>query len=152
MIILFVLKRFFHFSFYYYFSAETNQEGLFLVRESPQLDGAFILSVFQNNQPRHYQINRHGEDAFFSIGLLTFAFHTDHIIKSNKLCSLEDGHIVHGLDTLIALCQKEGTSIFGPLDRPCKKDLPPLNTRRHGRCNLLHRATKEGNFKLHYIF
>lgn len=56
----------------------------------------------------------------------------------------EDGYIVHGLDTLIALCQKEGSSIFGPLNRPCKKDLPPVDTRCHGRCNLLHRATKEG--------
>lgn len=56
----------------------------------------------------------------------------------------EDGYIVHGLDTLISLCQKEGSSIFGPLNRPCKKDLPPVDTRCHGRCNLLHRATKEG--------
>ena len=51
---------------------------------------------------------------------------------------------MHGLDTLILFCQKEGTHIIGPLTKPCKKDLPPLNTRRHGRCNLLHRATKEG--------
>jgi hypothetical protein len=57
----------------------------------------------------------------------------------------EDGYIVHGLDALISLCQKEGSSIFGPLNRPCKKDLPPADTRCHGRCNLLHRATKEGD-------
>ncbi len=57
---------------------------------------------------------------------------------------IEDGYIVHGLDALINLCQKEGSSIFGPLNRPCKKDLPPVDTRCHGRCNLLHRATKEG--------
>lgn len=103
---------------------EDNREGLFLVRESPTVDGAFILSVVHNGEPQHYQINRHGDDAFFSI---------------------EDGYIVHGLDTLISLCQKEGSTIFGPLNRPCKKDVPPLDTRRHGRCNLLHRATKEGN-------
>lgn len=57
---------------------------------------------------------------------------------------LEDGYIVHGLDALISLCQTEGSSIFGSLNKPCIKDLPPLDTRRHGRCNLLHRATKEG--------
>ncbi|XP_046649797.1 tyrosine-protein kinase Shark-like [Daphnia pulicaria] len=103
---------------------EDDSEGLFLVRESPTVDGAFILSVRHQGEPRHYQINRHGADAFFSI---------------------EDGYIVHGLDALITLCQKEGSSIFGPLNRPCKKDLPPADTRCHGRCNLLHRATKEGN-------
>ncbi|EFX72604.1 hypothetical protein DAPPUDRAFT_110578 [Daphnia pulex] len=103
---------------------EDDSEGLFLVRESPTVDGAFILSVRHQGEPRHYQINRHGADAFFSI---------------------EDGYIVHGLDALITLCQKEGSTIFGPLNRPCKKDLPPVDTRCHGRCNLLHRATKEGN-------
>lgn len=56
----------------------------------------------------------------------------------------EDGYIVHGLDALISTCQKEGSHIFGPLNRPCRKDLPPLDTRCHGRCNLLHRATNEG--------
>lgn len=49
--------------------AEDDSEGLFLVRESPTVDGAFILSVRHQGEPRHYQINRHGADAFFSIGL-----------------------------------------------------------------------------------
>ena len=35
--------------------------------------------------------------------------------------------------------------MIGPLTRPCMKDLPPLDSRRHGRCNLLHRAAREGN-------
>ena len=47
---------------------EGDSEGLFLVRESPTVEGAFILSVVNEGQPRHYQINRHGTDAFFSIG------------------------------------------------------------------------------------
>ena len=45
----------------------------------------------------------------------------------------------------MSLCQKEGSNVIGPLTRPCRKDLPPPDTRCHGRCNLLHRATKEGN-------
>lgn len=48
---------------------EGSAEGIFLVRESPTVDGAFILSVLHEGEPRHYQINRHGADAFFSIGL-----------------------------------------------------------------------------------
>lgn len=49
-------------------SLEGGAEGLFLVRESPTVDGAFILSCVQQGIHRHYQINRHGTDAFFSIG------------------------------------------------------------------------------------
>ena len=51
-----------------FMSTEDDSEGLFLVRESPTVDGAFILSVRHQGDPRHYQINRHGSDAFFSIG------------------------------------------------------------------------------------
>ena len=29
---------------------------------------AFILSMIQEGHAKHYQISRHGEDAFFSIG------------------------------------------------------------------------------------
>lgn len=51
-----------------HFCLDDDTEGLFLVRESPTVDGAFILSVRHQGEPRHYQINRHGSDAFFSIG------------------------------------------------------------------------------------
>jgi hypothetical protein len=53
---------------FFQFVEEGDSEGLFLVRESPTVEGAFILSVVNEGQPRHYQINRHGTDAFFSIG------------------------------------------------------------------------------------
>lgn len=56
------------FSLYVFFLEEGDSEGLFLVRESPTVERAFILSVVNEGQPRHYQINRHGTDAFFSIG------------------------------------------------------------------------------------
>lgn len=63
-------------------AVEENPEGLFLVRESPTVDGAFILSVVHQGQPQHYQINRHGTDAFFSIGLFNFSCHY-HQLKIN---------------------------------------------------------------------
>jgi SH2 domain len=47
----------------------TDNEGAFLVRESPDVNDAFILSMIHEGQPKHYQISRHGDDAFFSIGL-----------------------------------------------------------------------------------
>lgn len=53
----------------YVYPLEGGTEGLFLVRESPTVDGAFILSTVQQGIHRHYQINRHGTDAFFSIGM-----------------------------------------------------------------------------------
>lgn len=64
----------FHYSFknaslnFFIHNTEGDTEGIFLVRESPTVDGAFILSVLHEGEPRHYQINRHGADAFFSIG------------------------------------------------------------------------------------
>lgn len=56
-------------NFTFFLTEESDSEGLFLVRESPTVDGAFILSVCHQGEPKHYQINRHGTDAFFSIGL-----------------------------------------------------------------------------------
>lgn len=42
--------------------------GLFLVRDSSTAVGDFVLSVLQSNEVVHYQIRRHGEDAFYSLG------------------------------------------------------------------------------------
>ncbi|GIX89198.1 tyrosine-protein kinase HTK16, partial [Caerostris extrusa] len=63
-----------------------NEEGLFLVRESSSSPGDYVLSLIHDNAPIHYQIRRHGEDAFFSI---------------------DDGPIVHGLEMLIAYYQED---------------------------------------------
>lgn len=43
-------------------------DGLFLVRESNSSTGDYVLSVYYNEQISHFQIRRHREDAFFSIG------------------------------------------------------------------------------------
>lgn len=34
------------------------------------------------------------------------------------------------------------------LTEPCRGDVPPHDSRRHGRTNLLHRATCQGNYKV----
>lgn len=60
--------------------AGSLEDGVFLVRESSSSDGDYVLSVLHNEEVVHYQIRKHGEDAFFSI---------------------DDDVIVHGLETLI---------------------------------------------------
>lgn len=47
---------------------DLNCEGGFLVRESSGSPGDFVLTLLHNGDIVHYQIFRHGEDAFFSIG------------------------------------------------------------------------------------
>lgn len=44
--------------------------GLFLVRDSRTTPGDFVLSVMNKGELLHFQIRRHGEDAFFSISKL----------------------------------------------------------------------------------
>ncbi len=72
----------------------------------------------------HYQIRRHDEDAFFSI---------------------DNQQPIHGLDSLIQRYQDGPNGSVFQLLHIVKCDPPPPNTRSHGRTNLLHRATKEGN-------
>uniref|UniRef100_A0A1B6K422 SH2 domain-containing protein n=2 Tax=Homalodisca liturata TaxID=320908 RepID=A0A1B6K422_9HEMI len=106
-------------------SDEKRQNGLFLVRESSTAAGNYVLSVLYKGEVVHYQIVRHGEDAFFSIDETT---------------------ITHGLETLIDMYQRSADCLVTKLTVPIKKDPPPHDSRRHGRTNLLHRATKEGNY------
>ncbi|KAG8285440.1 hypothetical protein J6590_080153 [Homalodisca vitripennis] len=42
--------------------------------------------------------------------------------------------------------QRSADCLVTKLTVPIKKDPPPHDSRRHGRTNLLHRATKEGNY------
>ena len=67
-------------------SQRTQVDGIFLVRESLTLPNSYVLSVLFNNEFYHYQIQQHGEDAFFSI---------------DSQC------IQHGLDYLIEFYSKE---------------------------------------------
>ena len=50
------------------FTNNTGKEGTFLVRQSTSRAGDYALSVIYKGQVHHFQIWRHGGDAFFSIG------------------------------------------------------------------------------------
>lgn len=87
-------------------------------------NGDFVLSVLHEGIVVHYQIRRFGEDAFFSI---------------------DDQTKIHGLDSLIEHYREAPYGLVTQLSAIVKRDPPPNDSRRHGRTNLLHRATKEGN-------
>ncbi|XP_075535925.1 SH2 ankyrin repeat kinase isoform X2 [Dermacentor variabilis] len=103
-----------------------GEDGLFLVRPSGSSPGDFALSVAEGGQVLHLQVHRHREDAFFSVN---------------------GGPVVHGLEELVHQGSQEGGAPWGqPLGRPCPGGgPPPPDTRRHGRTNLLHRATRQGD-------
>lgn len=103
---------------------EGSGDGVFLVRESNTSPGDYVLSVLHSEEVWHYQIRRHGEDAFFSI---------------------DDQTPIHGLDSLIEHYQKASNGLVTQLNAIIKRDPPPHDSRSHGRTNLLHRATKEGD-------
>lgn len=103
----------------------SNADGIFLVRESSSAANNYVLSVYYDTQFWHYQIQQHGEDAFFSI----------------------DGQlpIHHGLEDLIEYYRSNHTNLCTKLKNFVKKHPPPVESRRHGKHNLLHRATKHNH-------
>lgn len=108
----------------------SNADGIFLVRESSSVANNYVLSVYFDTQFWHYQIQKHGEDAFFSI----------------------DGQhgepIHHGLEDLIDHYRKNSTNLCTKLKNFVKKHPPPIEARRHGKHNLLHRATTHNNLEV----
>jgi hypothetical protein len=64
-----------------------------------------------------------------------------HTIHFSFLHDLDDETTIHGLDTLIEYYQEENRGLVTRLRKPYKGLAPPHDTRRHGRINLLHRAT-----------
>ncbi|XP_059483949.1 tyrosine-protein kinase Shark [Neocloeon triangulifer] len=105
-----------------------TENGFFLVRDSSSVQGDFVLTLLNNGDVIHYQIFRHGheEDAFYSIDSRT---------------------IIHGLEQLIEHYQEEPNGLVTLLSKNfVAKDPPPHYSRRNGRTNLLHRATKEGDY------
>nr|XP_014098252.1 tyrosine-protein kinase Shark isoform X2 [Bactrocera oleae] len=101
------------------------EDGIFLIRECNSAVGDFVLTLLHQGTVCHYQIRRHGGDAFFSI---------DDKVK-----------ILHGLESLVEFYQMAPSGLPTKLTKFIKKDLPPNDARRHGNTNLLHRATKENN-------
>lgn len=53
--------------------------------------------------------------------------------------------LIHGLDALIEHYQETSFGLNIQLLSYIKRDPPPHDSRSHGRTNLLHRATKEGD-------
>jgi tyrosine-protein kinase shark len=85
--------------------------------------------VFYDTSFWHYQIHQHGEDAFFSVnGQLP---------------------IHHGLDDLIEFYKSSNTTnLCTKLKNFAKKQAPPVETRKHGKKNLLHRAVTANNLEI----
>lgn len=106
---------------------EEGEDGVFLVRESNTSPGDYVLSVLHQGEVVHYQIRRHGEDAFFSI---------------------EEHTTVHGLDTLIQHYRGESNGLVTKLSVVCKGQPPPHESRTQGTTNLLHRATEAGEYNI----
>ncbi|KAM7345659.1 SH2 ankyrin repeat kinase [Cochliomyia hominivorax] len=104
---------------------EGSEDGTFLVRESNTAAGDFVLTLMYQGEVCHYQIRRHGEDAFFSI--------------EDKV------KILHGLDTLVDFYQQGANGLVTKLTKHIRKDPPPNGTRSHGSTNLLHRAVTNNN-------
>lgn len=73
---------------------------------------------------RILKFNQHGEDAFFSVN---------------------GQNIHHGLDDLIEFYRKSNTNLCTKLSNFVKKLPPPIETRKHGKKNLLHRAVTASN-------
>ncbi|CAH0727482.1 unnamed protein product, partial [Brenthis ino] len=106
---------------------EDGEDGVFLVRESNSSPGDYVLSVLHQGEVVHYQIRRHGEDAFFSI---------------------EEHTTVHGLDTLIQHYRGDSNGLVTRLSVVCKGNPPPHESRTQGTTNLLHRATEAGDYNI----
>uniref|UniRef100_A0A1B0FHV1 Tyrosine-protein kinase n=1 Tax=Glossina morsitans morsitans TaxID=37546 RepID=A0A1B0FHV1_GLOMM len=103
-----------------------NLDGTFLIRESSTAAGDFVLTLLFQGEVCHYQIRRHGEDAFFSI--------------EDKI------KILHGLETLVDFYQQAANGLVTKLTKFIRKDPPPNDTRSQGTSNLLHRAVMKNNY------
>ncbi|CAG0920715.1 unnamed protein product [Notodromas monacha] len=114
------------------FGEEKPQDGRFLVRDfctvgdvSDKCD--YVLSMTFGGEVQHYIIQQLCDDAFYSI---------------------DGGPVVHGLDALIEQYQLRRGGLPCCLQFRLPGMPPPAETRRHGRTNLLHRSTKEGNLEI----
>lgn len=100
-----------------------KKEGLYLVRESKQVPGDFVLSLWKANQALHFQIQCRG-DIYFSI---------------------DDGPVFHGLDSLIDYYRENADGLPIRLSQYCLGRSPPASSRRHGIQTPLHRACMESD-------
>lgn len=80
-----------------------KHDGLFLVRESTNSPGSFVLSVWNDQQAFHYQIRHHGYSRF----------------------SIDEGPVFAGLDTLVNYYREQAGGLTTKLIRYCVGRSPP---------------------------
>ena len=80
-----------------------KQDGLFLVRESANVPGSFVLSLWNDNTAFHYQIRHHGHSRF----------------------SIDEGPVFSGLDTLVNYYRDQAGGLATKLVRCCVGWAPP---------------------------
>ena len=80
-----------------------KQDGLFLVRESTNAPGSFVLSLWNDNTAFHYQIRHHGHSRF----------------------SIDEGPVFAGLDTLVNYYRDQAGGLATNLVRCCVGGRPP---------------------------
>uniref|UniRef100_A0A336M750 non-specific protein-tyrosine kinase n=1 Tax=Culicoides sonorensis TaxID=179676 RepID=A0A336M750_CULSO len=101
--------------------------GVFLVRESNTAAGDYVLSVLHEGTVVHYQIQRHQNDAYFSI---------------------DERSTIHGLDQLIDFYRHNQGGLATPLRQIIICQPPPADDLLNGRTNLLHRVCQQGDLNV----
>nr|CAD7449902.1 unnamed protein product [Timema bartmani] len=121
-------------------------DGAFLVRESNTAAGDYVLSLLHEGEK--LLLMRGGIKTFHDWFCKMKAEHSMkmYVLVWRVVTFIYEQTIIHGLETLIEYYQGESHGLATKLNKVCKKDTPPHDSRRHGRTNLLHRATKEGNY------
>lgn len=105
-----------------------KQDGLFLVRESTNAPGSFVLSLWSENTAFHYQIRHHGHSRF----------------------SIDEGPLFAGLDTLVNYYRDQAGGLATKLVRCCVGRPPPPSICQGPTISLelgrsLHRACEAGD-------
>ena len=125
---------------------QLNQDGLFLVRESTNAPGSFVLSLWNDHTAFHYQIRHHGHSQF----------------------SIDEGPVFAGLDTLVNYYRNQAGGLAAKLVRSCIGRPPPpsicqlpsisveLGRNLHRACETrdeteVHRALRDPNTNIEFM-
>lgn len=105
-----------------------KQDGIFLVRESTNAPGTFVLSLWHDHSAFHYQIRHHGHCQF----------------------SIDEGPLFAGLDTLVNYYRDQTGGLATKLIRCCVGRPPPPSTCQMSSVSIeigrnLHRACETGD-------
>ncbi|XP_076824684.1 tyrosine-protein kinase HTK16-like [Clavelina lepadiformis] len=98
------------------------QQGMFLVRESLNIKGSFVLSIIHNSEPQHFQINTSPHSGCFSI---------------------DNGPPFVGLDQLIAFYRGGCNGLPTTLTLSCVGYVLRPSLRQYGENTIVHQAIDE---------